>query len=262
MKTYLEVAAMGLLLGGAIGCDAPSVSIAPPTPAAAPTAEAKKDEKPMVAGAPGQDVPEDEVPVTDIPRKFTAHDPIQGRRSRRAAAGGTSLGIGTTAAAGFYAKFQSMIQAIDYANELYWPQHNFEYPKTQEEYMKEVVKPALNGIPLPDLPEDEEYCYVPSQPKMGLQIRLKPGSPRSKVPAGTSPEDAIKLLGGQPPEGGEAAGAQAGASPAGEEPSPDIRTRAEQLNGAQTGGQTPGLSEKAKEHAVAPGGLAPAGGIE
>jgi hypothetical protein len=263
-----RLAAINLLLGAAIGCNAPSISntsqsSATSTPAS--TEDAKEEEKPIVAGAPGEALPEDEVPVTDIPRKFTAHDPIQGRRSRRAAAGGNSLGIGTTAAAGFYAKFQSMIQAIDYANELYWPQHDFSYPKTQEEYMKEVVKPALNGIPLPDLPEDEEYCYVPSQPKQGLQIRLKPGSPRSKVPAGTSPEDAIKMLAGQQQPGEQPAGEQPAAAPTeqpSEEPSPDIRTRAEQVNGAATGGNTPGLSEEAKKHAIAPGGLAPAGGIE
>ncbi len=271
MRTYLEVVAVGLLVGGFVGCEAPSTSNTPAASSTPAATEAKKEEPPMVAGAPGREVPEDEVPVTDIPRKFIKTDPIQGRRSRRAAAEGSSLGIGTTMAAGVGAKFQLFILAIDEANHLYWPQHDFSYPKTQESFMKDVVAPALNGQKLPDLPEDEEYCYVPSQGEVGLQIRLKPGSPRSKVPAGTSPEDAIKMLAGQQQEGGATAGAQAGAAPAGaapaeqpaaEEPSPDIRTRAEQLNGAQTGGETPGLSEKAKEHAVAPGGLAPAGGIE
>jgi hypothetical protein len=254
MNNQARLAAINLLLTAAIGCDAPALPTAPKAASTAPVAAPPEEEKPMVAGAPGEALPEDENPVTDIPRKFTANDPIQGRRSRRVREGTNPLGIGTTAAAGFYAKFQSMILAIDHSNQLYWPQHNFEYPKTQEVFMKEVVAPALNGIPLPELPEDEEYCYVPSQPETGLQIRLKPGTPRSKVPAGTSPEEAIKMLAGQEQPAGE----QAQGQPAENEPSPNIRERAEQI-GQQS---QEGLSEEAQKHAIAPGGLAPPGGIE
>jgi hypothetical protein len=116
--------------------------------------------------------------------------------------------------------------------------------------MKEVVALALNGIPLPELPEDEEYCYVPSQPETGLQIRLKPGSPRSKVPAGTTPEEAIKMLAGseQPAED------EAPAQPADAEPSPDIRTRAGELGQRR--------NEDIEKQGLAPAGLAPPGGIE
>ena len=70
-----------------------------------------------------------------------------------------------------------MLQSIDHANQLYWPQHDFSYPKSHDEFMKDVVALALNGIPLPEIPEDEEYIYVPEQPEVGLQIRLIPGSP-------------------------------------------------------------------------------------
>lgn len=221
----------------------------------------------MVAGAPGEPLPEDEIPFSDIPRKFDAKDPIQGRRSRRAAQDGYSLGVGSTAAAGFYAKHQSMILAIDQANQLYWGRNNLEYAKTQEEYMKEVVALALNGVPLPELPEDVEYCYVPSQPEVGLQVRLKPGSPRSKVPAGTSPEEAIAMLGGAGSEGAAAGVSSPEQSPvdtaepapdAGapqeEEPSPDIRTRAGELGDQQ--------NRAIEERGLAPGGLVPVGGVE
>lgn len=188
--------AVALAFAATLGCGgAPALPTGPPAPPAAETPVEK--EKPIVAGVPGEEMPEDEVPVTDIPRKFTSHDPIQGRRSRRVANEGTDvLGIGTNAAASFYIKHQQMIQSIDYANELYNPQHDFSYPKTQESFMKDVVALALNGIPLPKIPEDQEYCYVPAQGKVGLQIRLVPGSPKSKVPAGTTPEQAIEMLGG------------------------------------------------------------------
>lgn len=187
--------AVALALAASVGCGgAPALPTGPATPPAAEVPAEK--EKPIVAGVPGEEMPEDETPVTDIPRKFNSHDPIQGRRSRRQAEGTNALGLGTTAAAGFYIKHQQMIQSIDYANELYNPQHDFSYPKTQESFMKDVVALALNGIPLPKIPEDQEYCYVPAQGKVGLQIRLVPGSPKSKVPAGTTPEQAIEMLGG------------------------------------------------------------------
>jgi len=249
MKTSAQLTALAMLLTFSFGCESPALPTGPQTAATPAETKPAEPEKPMVAGAPGEELPEDEIPVTDIPRKFTARDPIQGRRSRRAAQEGYSLGVGTTAAAGFYAKFQSMIQAIDYANQLYWPQHNFEYPNSQEVFMKEVVEPALNGIPLPDLPEDQEYCYVPSQPEVGLQIRLKPGSPRSKVPPGTTPEEAIKMLAGDEQPATDPSQTQ----PADTEPSPDIRTRAGQL-GEQR-------NEEIEKHGLAPGGLAPVGGL-
>lgn len=250
------------VLAFAVGCDTPKLPTGPQ--AAAPAAEPPQEEPPMVAGAPGKELPETEVPVTDIPRKFLASDPVQGRRSRREAQEGTNvLGLGSTAAGAFYAKHQGIILAIDQANQIYWGRNNLEYAKTQEEFMREVVDLALNGQPMPELQEDHEYVYVPSQPERGLQIRLKPGSPKSKVPAGTTPELAIEMLGaGQesqdaaaaaPPADQAAAPADASA-PQEEEPSPDIRTRAGQLGDQR--------NEEIEKHGLAPGGLAPVGGLE
>lgn len=187
--------AAALLLAAAIGCDSPALPTGPAAPPAAATPPAEAPV--MVAGAPGEKLPDNEVPVTDIPRKFTAKDPIKGRRTRQDAKEGANvLGISSAAAGGLYAKHQTMILSIDHANQLYYPQNDFSYPKTQESFMKDVVALALNGIPLPEIPADQEYCYVPAQGEIGLQIRLVPGSPKSKVPAGTTPEDAIVKLGG------------------------------------------------------------------
>jgi hypothetical protein len=198
--------------------------------------------------------------VTDIPRKSLASDPVQGRRSRREATEGTNvLGIGSTAAGALYAKHEGIILAIDRANQIYWGRNGLEWAKTQEEFMKEVVDLALNGVPLPKLEDDHEYCYVPSQPERGLQIRLKPGSPKSKVPPGTSPEDAIKLLGGSEDESASTESAEPSTTETGsdqsasEEPSPDIRSRAGQLGQER--------NEEIEKHGLAPGGLAPVGGL-
>jgi hypothetical protein len=222
----------------------------------------------MVAGAPGEPLPELENPVTDIPRKFEAHDPVKGRRSRQAAQEGYSMGVATTAAASFFAKHQMMIQAIDHANQLYWPQNNFSYPKTHESFMKDVVALALNGVELPELEPDHEYIYVPEQAEVGLQIRLKPGSPKSKLP---SPEPgkehiydpaALAAAGVQVPSLDGETPAQPpvantppadATEPASEELSPNIRERAGQLNER--------ANSRAEEHGVAPGGLAPVGGL-
>ena len=241
MKSLLSLTILGTLFCVAAGCEEPQL---PASKAPAPVAETAppEPERPMVAGAPGKELPETEVPVTDIPRKFLPGDPVQGRRSRREASEGTNvLGIGSTAAAGFYAKHQSIILAIDHALQLYVPQHNFEYPKTQEEFMKDVVALALNGVELPELQEDHEYCYVPSQPEQGLQIRLKPGSPKSKVPAGTSPEEAIKMLSGDQ-EGAEAA---TGAEAAGTPEAAEAATQPEPESGRNDAGNPLDLRERA-----------------
>jgi hypothetical protein len=214
----------------ALGCESPELQTAATAPTATPpAAEPQQEEQVIVAGVPGEPLPDDEVPITDIPRKFTSKDPIKGRRSRDAAQEGYSLGVATTAAAGFYAKHQAMILAIDQANQLYWPQHDFSYPKSHEEFMKEVVAPALNGITLPELPDYAEYIYVPEQAEVGLQVRLVPGGERSKIPAPEPGKEhifdpAILAAAGIeiPTADGEAL--------AGEEPlSPDPRERAEQL---------------------------------
>jgi hypothetical protein len=230
---------LGLLV--IAGCDAPDLPpvVASSTPAPAP-APVQED----VAGLPGPPLPDDEIPVTDVPRKFDAKDPIKGRRTR--AEGGVAGNFG----AALWAKHQGMIQAIDHANQLYWPQNNFSYPKTHESFMKDVVALALNGEPLPEIPEDEEYIYVPEQGEVGLQIRLIPGSPRSKIPAAEPGKEHIfdpQILAAAgvpipPPQ-------DANTAPNGEELSPDPRVRAQQLG------------ERGNERAVAPGGLAPAGGL-
>jgi hypothetical protein len=160
-----------------------------------------------------------------VPRKFDAHDPIKGRRSRDA--GGY---LGATAASKFYAEHQMKILSLDHANQLYWGEHG-NWPKSHEEFMKNIVD--FNKIVLPEIPEDEEYIYVPDQGEVGLQIRLRPGSPRSSLPAPAAgaahvyqPPAEAPPTAATPVEG---AAGEAPAEATTPEPSPSIRTRAEQL---------------------------------
>lgn len=117
-------------------------------------------------GKPSDDLPAIETPVTSTPRPFNAHDPIAGRRSRRA--GGH---LGTVGAARFYAEHQMIILNVNHALQLYWAETGT-YPTSNDEFMEKVIK--ANGIPLPKLEPQHEYIYVPEQPEVGLQIRLKP----------------------------------------------------------------------------------------
>ncbi len=164
----------------AIGCEAPELSDSSTTATSpAPPAEPAPT---MVAGVPGDPLPDEDIPVTDVPRKVHPNDPVKGRRSRRAAEGGYSLGIGTTAAAGFYATHKLIYDAISYANVLY-NATNSKWPPSHEAFVKDVVPGALNGQEMPKLGPGREYIYVPEMADIGLMIRLTPGSPDSKLPA-------------------------------------------------------------------------------
>jgi hypothetical protein len=262
-STYRSAAA--LALAAALGCGgAPALPTGPATPPAASTPA--PEEKPIVAGVPGEKLPENEIPVTDIPRKFTAKDPIKGRRTRQDAKEGANVGgISSMVAGGLYAQHQQIIQSIDYANELYNPQHDFSYPKTQEEFMRDVVALALNGIPLPEIPADQEYCYVPAQGKIGLQIRLVPGSPNSKVPAGTTPEQAIEMLGGslEPEEPAYVPPTTQISPPPGEQPAADpAADPAAAAPGEPEGGRDDaGNPLDLRERAAGFGGVSPTDGL-
>jgi hypothetical protein len=133
-------------------------------------AAAPADNAPVAANGrsdANDELPEIETPVTNTPRPFNPHDPIKGRRSRRAAG---QLGLGAVASAKFFAEHQMVIINVKHANQLYLAETG-DYPKSHEEFMEKIIK--ANGIPLPALEPEHEYIYVPEQPEVGLQIRLK-----------------------------------------------------------------------------------------
>jgi hypothetical protein len=175
MKISAHLFATAVIVA-AVGCEEPQL----PSKAPAATAEATpapapvEEERPMVAGAPGEKLPEIETPVTSTPRPFTSHDPIKGRRSRRA--GGY---LGATAGARFHAEYQMIINNIQHAHQLYWAETG-DWAKSNEEFMTKIV--AGNKLVLPELEPQHEYIYVPEQPEVGLQIRLKPGFAQDGTP--------------------------------------------------------------------------------
>jgi hypothetical protein len=275
MKRFsMATTCLGLTMLAAVGCEAPelpeSATNAPPAAATEPEPEPE-----LVAGIPGPPLPEEEFPVTDVPRKIDPKDPVQGRRSRDV--GGVAGNIG----AALWAKHKGIFDSIDYANQLYWPQHDFKYPPTHEAFMKDVAELALNGVPIPELAPGREYIYVPEMGAIGLMIRLTPGSPGSVLPTAEPGKEHIydpKAIGaaGVPVPGLQADGsfdadiAMAAAkaavtdqpvSPAAdphevsadEELSPDPRTRVQQLGDR--------ANSRVEDHALAPGGLAPVGGL-
>lgn len=267
MKTMTcgMTAAWAILLG-TLGCEAPELSDAATSssPAPPPVEPAAEPAQPRLFTNEPLTLPPEKYLVTDVPRKVDPTDPVKGRHSR--AEGGVAGNFG----AALWAQHKAIYDAISYANQLYWPQHNFSYPKSHEEFMSEVVASALNGQELPELAPGREYIYVPEQGEVGLQIRLTPGSPGSKLPPpepgkehifdAAAAAEAGALMPGSPgePAGGappvEAAAGPTGGETTEEQPRYDIRSRAEAL-GEQG-------NSRIEEHGLAPGGLVPVGGLE
>ena len=250
----------GLLIGliaAPLGCEAPQLadSATKTAPESAAPATTEPSRPTLFADAPPP-LPEDETPITDVPRKFNSHDPVKGRRSRDA--GGY---LGAVGGARFHAEYQTIINNIDYALRLFEAEHG-QYPKSHEEFMQRIV--AANGAAasLPELPPGREYIYVPEQAEVGLQVRLIPGSPESKLPTPAPGEEhiyspaAVAAAGVPVPgfEAAEGAPVPSEAENAGDQPAYDIRSRAESL-----GDQG---NSRIERHGLAPGGLAPVGGLE
>jgi hypothetical protein len=80
--------------------------------------------------------------------------------------------MGAAAGARFHAEYQMIINNIQHAHQLYWAEHG-DWAKSNEEFMTKIVE--YNKLVLPKLEPQHEYIYVPEQPEVGLQIRLKPG---------------------------------------------------------------------------------------
>lgn len=170
----------------AVGCEAPDLPSLPVVAAVADETTPEPEPQPTGdVGVNGTIAPPMEKPVTKTPRKFIASDPIKGRRSR--AVGGY---VGTTVKAGFYAKYQLMIQSIDHDLQIYSAAQGLDitYPKSHEQFMKEIIEPM--GVALPELDAPVEYIFVPEQGEKGLQIRLKPDYPGDIWPEGANPADA------------------------------------------------------------------------
>jgi hypothetical protein len=233
--------AAALLLAAAVGCDAPALPTGPATPPAA-TVPAEKP-KPIVAGVEGEEMPEIAIPVTNTPRPVDPDDPIKGRRSKRA--GGH---LGAAAHARFWAEHKLIYDQVKQNIMLYMTTTgNLDYPKSNEEFMEKVIKGYQ--MKLPELEPHHEYIYVPEQPEVGLQIRLKPGYNADGSKADGTPAEA-------------SAAAPAGEAPAADPAAPATAAPAEPAPGEPEGGRDDaGNPLDLRERAAGFGGVSPTDGL-
>ncbi|MEX2306304.1 MAG: hypothetical protein WD738_01850 [Pirellulales bacterium] len=92
----------------------------------------------------------------------TSHSPKKGRTLE----GGGYLSI--VAGTRFWAEHQIILNNILHATRLWEAEHG-RYPKTQEEFMREIIEPNEPATALPELPEGWEYYYDPATP---LELKM------------------------------------------------------------------------------------------
>jgi hypothetical protein len=171
MKTS-QFAALGMVLA-LTGCDVPELETpqaAAPAPtgqvatapeASSPVEQTQPAQDPAVSqqsSNPGSPNPNEPPPVTSTPREVSDLDPTKGKKSR--AAGGY---LGAVAGARFYAEHSLIFDQVRQALELYNAEHG-NYPKSQEEFLKVIIRP--NNIGLPPLDPGVEYLYDPEDHKL------------------------------------------------------------------------------------------------
>lgn len=98
----------------------------------------------------------------------TAHSPKKGRSLQ----GGGYLSVVTGTR--FWAEHQMILNNIRHAVDLY-EATNSRYPKTQDEFMREIIQ--ANDIKLPELPDGYEYFYDPDEPLVLKMINKGSGAP-------------------------------------------------------------------------------------
>jgi hypothetical protein len=102
----------------------------------------------------------------------TSHSPKKGRTLE----GGGYLSV--VAGTRFWAEHQIILNNILHATRLWQAEHG-RYPKTQEEFMREIIEPNEPATSLPELPEGWEYYYDPATPLELKMINRGGGSPNA-----------------------------------------------------------------------------------
>ncbi len=109
-------------------------------------------------------------PVQPQIEVVTAHSPKKGRLEE----GGGYLK--TVTGTRFWAEHQIILDNIRHAMDLYQAEHGA-YPKTQEEFMREIIKPNEPATRLPELPDGWDYLYDPKEPLVLKMINKGGGNP-------------------------------------------------------------------------------------
>lgn len=82
------------------------------------------------------------------------------------------------AGARFWAEHQMILNNITHAMQLYNAEKGY-YPKTQEQFMSEIIKPNEPATKLPELPEGWEYFYDPNDPLQLKMVNKGGGDPKA-----------------------------------------------------------------------------------
>jgi hypothetical protein len=136
-------------------------------------AERKQQEEEAALKAAEAKKAADSQPVQPQIEVVTAHSPKKGRLEE----GGGYLK--TVTGTRFWAEHQIILNNIREAMNIWHAEHD-RYPKTQEEYMREIITPNEPSTRLPELPEGWDYLYDPKDPLV-LKMINKGGGKSSAV---------------------------------------------------------------------------------
>jgi hypothetical protein len=79
--------------------------------------------------------------------------------------------MGAVLSTRFYAEHKMEFIKVEKALSLYNGDHGH-YPKSHDEFMKEIIEP--NYIHLPELDEGWEYIYDSAEPDLEQQLKIRP----------------------------------------------------------------------------------------
>jgi len=133
--------------------------------------EKKKEEEKAEADRKAQAAATANPPAPQI-ETVTSHSPKKGKSLE----GGSYLSIVTGTR--FWAEHQIILNNILHATKLWEAEHG-RYPKTQEEFMSQIIKPNEPATALPELPEGWEYYYDPETPLELKMINRSGGEPNA-----------------------------------------------------------------------------------
>lgn len=128
----------------------------------AQNAARKKQEEAAAAKAAAEQQAAAAQPVEPEIRNVDANSMKKGQKLRDGGA------LKAVFAARFWAEHQLILDNVLYAMKLYQAEKGY-YPKTQEQFMNEIIKPNEPATKLPELPDGWEYYYDPKDP---LQLKM------------------------------------------------------------------------------------------
>jgi hypothetical protein len=178
---HFKLIAIGLLLILVVGCSDSTSQNTTQTPTATPAASetaAQQHNTPPPAAPPPEAFAEAEkkpaIPQTKAPTGPVSPTPRPGMTIEKADVGSGEKGnygpgIVTTPVSTYFRTQERITFYIQLPEFLraYKFEHDFKGPKTNEEYMKEIIK--KNNLRLPELPPGHRYIYDPKEEQLMVE---------------------------------------------------------------------------------------------